>query len=98
MRTTSQSWLDFRDLTNVDARHRCTNEHCLTVLEGAFNAQRGRKMSQRKIRFHAAAFKHGAYLKDAVLPSEDLAEFLEFHAGFIAELAPDGPLEEEIVS
>jgi hypothetical protein len=45
-----------------------------------------------------AALKHGAYSATAVLPGEDLAAFKELHKKVIAELAPVGPLEDDIVA
>jgi hypothetical protein len=44
------------------------------------------------------ALKHGAYSSTAVLPGEDPAEFEELHQGLIAELAPTGALEEDVVA
>jgi hypothetical protein len=43
------------------------------------------------------AFKHGAYSATAVLPGEDEDAFRELHQKIIAELAPVGALEEEVV-
>ena len=44
------------------------------------------------------ALKHGIYCATAVLPGEDLAAFKKLHRGLIAELAPTGPLEDDIVA
>jgi hypothetical protein len=44
------------------------------------------------------AFKHGGYSSTAVLPGENPAEFDELHQTLIAELAPRGALEEDIVA
>ena len=44
-----------------------------------------------------AAFKHGAYSATAVLPGEDEDAFRELHQKIIAELAPVGALEEDLV-
>ena len=43
------------------------------------------------------AFKHGAYSATAVLPGEDEDAFRELHQKIIAELAPVGALEEDLV-
>jgi hypothetical protein len=45
-----------------------------------------------------AALKHGAYSATALLPGEDMAAFKELHEKIIAELAPVGPLEDDIVA
>lgn len=44
------------------------------------------------------ALKHGAYSSTAVLPGEDPAEFEELYQALIADLAPTGALEEDIVT
>jgi hypothetical protein len=44
------------------------------------------------------ALKHGAYSAMALLPGENPAEFRELHECLIAELAPGGALEEDIVA
>jgi len=44
------------------------------------------------------ALKHGAYSSTAVLPGENPAEFEKLHQALIAELAPTGALEEDIVA
>src|SRR5262245_61957378 len=44
-----------------------------------------------------AAFKHGAYSATAVLPGADEDAFRELHQKIIAELAPVGALEEDLV-
>jgi hypothetical protein len=56
----------------------------------------GASMSIQVKKFHAA-LKHGAYSATAVLPGEDLAGFKELHQKIIADLAPVGPLEDDIV-
>ena len=43
------------------------------------------------------ALKHGAYSQSILLPGEDLAAFEQLHADLIAEFAPIGRLEEDIV-
>jgi hypothetical protein len=43
------------------------------------------------------ALKHGGYSALGLLPGEDPAAFEKLHKGLIAELAPNGPLEEDIV-
>jgi hypothetical protein len=43
------------------------------------------------------ALKHGAYSGTTVLPGEDQAAFKKLHDGLVAEFAPAGPLEEDIV-
>jgi hypothetical protein len=44
-----------------------------------------------------ALTKHAAYSTTALLPGEDPAAFKKLHQGLIAELIPNGPLEEDIV-
>jgi hypothetical protein len=44
------------------------------------------------------ALKHGGYCSTAVLPGENPVEFEELHQALIAELAPTGALEENIVA
>jgi hypothetical protein len=43
------------------------------------------------------ALKHGGYSALGLLSGEDPAAFEKLHKGLIAELAPNGPLEEDIV-
>ena len=45
-----------------------------------------------------SALKHGAYTVLDVLPGEDSAKFSKLHRNLIAELAPTGPLEQDIVA
>jgi hypothetical protein len=44
------------------------------------------------------ALKHGAYSATALLPGEDAAEFEKLHQALIAELAPSGALEDDMVA
>lgn len=44
------------------------------------------------------AIKHGGYSATSILPGEDAAEFHKLHRDLIAELAPNGALEDEIVA
>jgi hypothetical protein len=44
------------------------------------------------------ALKHGGYSATAILPGEDIAEFEELYQRLIAELRPDGPLEDDVVA
>ena len=44
------------------------------------------------------ALKHGGYSALGLLPGESPAEFGRLHKDLIEELAPRGPLEEDIVS
>ena len=53
-------------------------------------------MPNRIDRLHPAV-KHGAYSATAVLPGESPAEFEKLHRGLIAEFAPSGVLEDDIV-
>jgi hypothetical protein len=53
-------------------------------------------MSVQVKKFHAA-LKHGAFSATTILPGEDPAAFKELHQKLIAELAPDGVLEDDIV-
>jgi hypothetical protein len=45
-----------------------------------------------------SALKHGGYSGTTLLPGEDLAAFEELHKRLVAELAPNGVLEEETVA
>jgi hypothetical protein len=45
-----------------------------------------------------SALKHGAYSATALLPGEDEKAFRELHQKIIAELAPVGALEDDIVA
>jgi len=53
-------------------------------------------MSKRTDGVHPA-LKHGGYSGIALLPGEDPAAFQQLHSDLIAEFAPDGRLEEDIV-
>jgi hypothetical protein len=44
------------------------------------------------------ALKHGGYAASSLLPGEDSDAFEELHRRLIAELAPNGALEEDIVA
>ena len=50
-----------------------------------------------RIRRHPA-LKHGAYSATAVLPGESRAEFEKLHRDLIAEYAPSGVSEDNIVT
>jgi hypothetical protein len=54
-------------------------------------------MSIRSKKFRSA-LKHAAYSTTALLPGEDPAAFKKLHQGLIAELSPNGPLEEDMVA
>jgi hypothetical protein len=54
------------------------------------------RMSQTK-KIHPA-LKHGGYAATALLPGEDFAEFEKLHHRLVAEFAPTGPLEADIVA
>jgi hypothetical protein len=54
-------------------------------------------MSKKNSGTHPA-LKHGAYSGTALLPGEDPTEFEKLHNKLIAEFAPAGPLEEDIVA
>jgi hypothetical protein len=44
------------------------------------------------------ALKHGGYSATTILPGENAAEFEELHKKLIAEWAPNGVLEDDIVA
>jgi hypothetical protein len=44
------------------------------------------------------AFKHGAYAKTTILPGEDVEDFEKLHQALIADLHPEGALENDIVA
>ena len=52
----------------------------------------------RKTRKTPSAFKHGAYANTAVLGDEDPKEFEKLHRDLIAEFAPQGALENDIIA
>ena len=54
-------------------------------------------MSKKDSMLHPA-LKHGGYSGTSLLPGEDPAAFEKLHAGLIAEHAPAGPLEDDIVA
>ena len=54
-------------------------------------------MSKKDSMLHPA-LKHGGYSGTSLLPGEDPGAFEKLHAGLIAEHAPAGPLEEDIVA
>ena len=54
-------------------------------------------MSARVKKLHPA-LKHAGYSTTALLPGEDPAAFKKLHQDLIAELAPNGALEEDIVA
>jgi hypothetical protein len=51
-----------------------------------------------KLKKRHPALKHGAYSSIAVLPGENPVEFEELYQALVAELAPTGALEEDIVA
>jgi hypothetical protein len=53
-------------------------------------------MSVHVKKFHAA-LKHGAFSATTILPGEDPIAFKKTHEDIIAELAPDGALEDDVV-
>jgi hypothetical protein len=56
-----------------------------------------RSMSARVKKTHPA-LKHGGYSATTILPGESAAEFDKLHRDLIAELNPDGVLENDIVA
>src|SRR5439155_25594832 len=52
---------------------------------------------RNRVRIHPA-LKHGAYAASAVLPGESRAAFEKLHRDLIAELSPNGALEEDAVA
>src|SRR5271163_763486 len=51
-----------------------------------------------RVKKSSPAFKHGAYSAVTILPGESAAEFEKLHEELIAELAPSGALEHNIVA
>ena len=43
------------------------------------------------------ALKHGGYARTTLFPGEDAAAYKRLHDGIVAEFAPVGPVEEDIV-
>src|ERR1700756_1832770 len=56
----------------------------------------GPRSAEGKARVAANAMKHGLTGKQVVLPGEDPAEFDSFRSDLIADLAPQGALEETL--
>jgi hypothetical protein len=54
--------------------------------------------SQVRQKKHRGALKHGGYSALGVLPGESPTEFERLHKRLIEDLAPRGPLEDDIVS
>jgi hypothetical protein len=78
-----------------------TAEARLLLLEGQMPVIRACQLwstSVSKFKKRHPALKHGGYCSTAVLPGENWAEFEELHQALIAELAPTGALEEDIVA
>jgi hypothetical protein len=51
-----------------------------------------------RIKRVSPALKHAGYSATTILPGESTAEFEKLHRDLISEFAPDGPLEDDIVS
>jgi hypothetical protein len=76
-------------------------EHSDSVIRTHSTGKRADKLAEcvmpiRIDRLHPAV-KHGAYSATAVLPGESRAEFEKLHRDLIAEFAPSGVLEDDIV-
>ena len=54
-------------------------------------------MTVRVKKLHPA-LKHAGYAATSMLPGENAAEFEKLHQGLIAELTPNGALEDDIVA
>lgn len=70
-------------------------------MDGADGGRHGSLfMNYDKVRYNKTlpALKHGGYAATIVLPGENAAEFQRLHGELIAELAPNGALEEDIVA
>ena len=50
------------------------------------------------IKKHRPALKHAGYATTSILPGENAAEFEKLHRDLIAELVPNGALEDDIVA
>jgi hypothetical protein len=53
---------------------------------------------QARQKKHHSALKHGGYSALGLLPGESPTEYEKLHKAMIDEMAPHGPLEEEVVS
>jgi hypothetical protein len=51
-----------------------------------------------RVKKRHSALKHGAYSATTILPGERAAEFEKLHRNLIAELTPEGALEDDIVA
>ena len=51
-----------------------------------------------EIKKHRPALKHAGYATTSILPGENAAEFEKLHRDLIAELVPNGALEDDIVA
>jgi hypothetical protein len=70
----------------------------LLLIQGVIRARELWSNLVSKFKKHHPALKHGAYSSTAVLPGEDPAEFERLYQAHIADLAPTGALEEDIVA
>jgi len=70
----------------------------LRTIQGVIRARELWSSLVSKFKKRHPALKHGGYSSTAVLPGENPAEFEELHQALIAELAPTGALEEDIVA
>ena len=50
-----------------------------------------------RVKKHHPALKHGGYAATGILPGESQADFDKLHRDLIAELGPNGALENDIV-
>jgi len=51
-----------------------------------------------QVKKHHPALKHAGYAATGILPGESSAEFEKLHRDLIAELGPNGALENDIVA
>jgi hypothetical protein len=51
-----------------------------------------------RVKKHHPALKHGGYAATGILPGENAVEFEKLHRDLIAELIPNGVLEDDIVA
>ncbi len=87
-----QNEADFRvDLSCSEMKSASNNARILIrILTGEYPA------GNRSNAF-PSALKHGAYSGTTLLPGEDSAAFKKLHSQVVADLAPTGPLEDDIV-
>jgi len=77
-------------------RLRARRQHT-DILRSTSECSFGKTALKRGSQIHPAV-KHGGYSRTTLLPGEDTVAFEKLHNDLVAEFAPVGPLEEDIVA